>query len=359
MVCDGNGGTTTVNDDADLLDDKNDCTTDGCSAGAPTHTPLPTGTTCSTSSGKVCSAAGKCVECVTGADCGSMVCQANACVGAQCNDSVQNGMETDTDCGGPTCAACAFNKKCGASSDCKSQSCVGNHCASTCTDQEKDGAETDADCGGGTCPTCASSKMCLADGGARAASAAAASARTSSCSARSRRGSAGANDEFIEICNPMSIAVKFDGAWAVWGRGATSACSNLDQRYVGAGQMIPPHGHLLIANSTGFDGGVAPDGTYTSGKSMSDCGQLVLLRKAQLVDSVCFYFSATTQSEPDLRDAPHDVVPLSGRRGEQPRRTTTAPARTSPNDETFERLPGGAAGNRQSTRRQRAPTSPP
>jgi len=44
-VCDGQGGTTSVNDDSDLpLDDGNVCTYDVCSGGAPSHPPKPAGT---------------------------------------------------------------------------------------------------------------------------------------------------------------------------------------------------------------------------------------------------------------------------------------------------------------------------
>ena len=37
VVCDGNGGTTTRDDDSDVPDDSNPCTLDGCDAGSPTH----------------------------------------------------------------------------------------------------------------------------------------------------------------------------------------------------------------------------------------------------------------------------------------------------------------------------------
>src|SRR6185503_11528005 len=38
VVCDGNGGTTTQNDDMDVPNDNNACTDDVCSNGAPSHT---------------------------------------------------------------------------------------------------------------------------------------------------------------------------------------------------------------------------------------------------------------------------------------------------------------------------------
>ncbi|MEL7376125.1 MAG: hypothetical protein AAFN65_04130, partial [Bacteroidota bacterium] len=48
-----------------------------------------------------------------------------------CSDGIQNGSETDVDCGGPDCAACP-----------------------TCDDGIQNGDETDVDCGGPDCPAC-------------------------------------------------------------------------------------------------------------------------------------------------------------------------------------------------------------
>ena len=59
----------------------------------------------------------------------------NFCVGGTtaptCTDGIQNGQETDVDCGGPDCPACP-----------------------TCTDGILNGQETDVDCGGPDCPAC-------------------------------------------------------------------------------------------------------------------------------------------------------------------------------------------------------------
>src|SRR5262249_28333020 len=137
-ICDGNGGTTTMADDNDVADDGKDCTTDGCSSGSPTHVPVKAGTACSTGGGKGGSAAGDCVECVTGTDCATLVCKMNLCVAQSCTDTVQNGSETDVDCGG-SCPPCGFGKKCGTNGDCKGQSCINTTCAATCTDGAKNG----------------------------------------------------------------------------------------------------------------------------------------------------------------------------------------------------------------------------
>jgi hypothetical protein len=88
---------------------------------------------------------------------------------ASCTDGIQNGGETDVDCGGGVCAACSDNRRCVVNSDCASGSCaiVGGAriCAitqvgPTCTDNLKNGNESDVDCGGGACPACADNKTC-------------------------------------------------------------------------------------------------------------------------------------------------------------------------------------------------------
>lgn len=52
------------------------------------------------------------------------------CTIGPCQDGVQNGNETDVDCGGPVCGAtCAVNQMCATGADCAS----GNCCAGTCS----------------------------------------------------------------------------------------------------------------------------------------------------------------------------------------------------------------------------------
>jgi hypothetical protein len=348
VQCDGMGGTKTVNEDTDVKDDMNDCTTDGCSAGVGTHVPLAAGTACSTSGGKVCSAAGKCVECVQGSDCASMVCKAstNTCTTAACNDMVKNGAETDVDCGGGTCPACGFNKGCLVSTDCVGQSCVNAKCAATCTDGEKDGAETDIDCGG-TCSGCVTGKTCTTNGDCLSGK-----CTGGVCvdvlliSELQTRGDAGGGDEFIEIYNPMSISATFDANWTIWARSAASqACAGLNKRITGAGQVIPAHGHLLFANSTGFNAGVTPDATYTTG--FTDSGQVVLLHNGALADQVCYYFNTTTQNNLTCGSPPAMWFVCQGMVSNSPHNDTTGG--TSNSDVSLERKPGGAAGNGQST----------
>jgi len=81
-----------------------------------------------------------------------------------CLDGIENGAETDIDCGGGTCPGCRYGKTCGVGTDCLSASCTASACAAlpACTDGMKDGNETDVDCGGGACPLCPNGKSCFA-----------------------------------------------------------------------------------------------------------------------------------------------------------------------------------------------------
>jgi hypothetical protein len=349
VQCDGNGGTKTINDDNDVPDDGNDCTTDGCSAGSPTHTPVSSGTACTSSGGKVCNATGHCVECVQATDCTSMVCKTstNTCVAAQCNDNVKNGAETDVDCGGGTCPACGYNKGCGQNSDCVGQLCTAGKCAATCTDMTKNGSETDVDCGGASCPACPSGKACTAG----------TDCQSGKCSGGfcvdvlylsevQTRGDAGGSDDFVEIYNPTNIAVTFDSTWTVWTRSAaTNPCAALNKRITGSGQVIPPHGHALFANATGYNGGVMPNGTYSSG--FTDSGQIVLLHGSALVDSLCYYYSAATQANLTCASPPAMWFACNGAVSNLPHNDNSTA--TTNVDLSLERKPGGAAGNGQNT----------
>ncbi len=178
VVCDGAGNPMSVNDDTDVPDDGEVCTDDSCNAGVPVHTPNTD--TCSENNGKVCGTpggpkAGKCVACNVDADCtGNGVCQLNLCVTSACDDQVQDGSETDVDCGG-TCAPCPDHDKCKVDADCQSDACSlsGTCTPASCTDGILNEGETDVDCGGpvcgaegklcGTGKTCAKAADCQSD----------------------------------------------------------------------------------------------------------------------------------------------------------------------------------------------------
>ncbi len=160
-ICDGMGTVTTETDATDVFDDTNDCTNDSCNGAVPENTPLMVGTSCASNGGKVCDAKGVCVECNAAGDCTTGVCMLNQCVPATCADGVQNGSETDIDCGGADCADCADGLKCDTAGDCQSHVCTGMVCATaTCSDNIVNGDETDVDCGGATCSPCAPGLAC-------------------------------------------------------------------------------------------------------------------------------------------------------------------------------------------------------
>jgi len=79
-----------------------------------------------------------------------------------CDDGVQNGDETDIDCGGTDCAPCELQERCERGVDCVSDTCIEGICVpSTCTDGVQNGNETDIDCGG-SCRPCTAGQRCEA-----------------------------------------------------------------------------------------------------------------------------------------------------------------------------------------------------
>jgi len=88
--------------------------------------------------------------CATGAS-----CTAGACVTLPtCTDRIQNGTESDVDCGG-TCPGCLTGNACRNNTDCRSGTCTTGACTtptcSTCFDTARNGTETDVNCGGPDC----------------------------------------------------------------------------------------------------------------------------------------------------------------------------------------------------------------
>lgn len=81
---------------------------------------------------------------------------------ASCEDNLENGAETDEDCGGDQgCDRCAPGQRCHEVSDCDGGLCTTGQCrAPTCEDELENALETDVDCGGGTCNPCAQGQGC-------------------------------------------------------------------------------------------------------------------------------------------------------------------------------------------------------
>jgi hypothetical protein len=84
------------------------------------------------------------------------------CKVSTCKDGVQNGNETDEDCGGPACGGCEPGEHCNGDQDCQSGSCgTGGVCVDHCTNMVKDSDESDVDCGGTQCSKCGVGLSCL------------------------------------------------------------------------------------------------------------------------------------------------------------------------------------------------------
>jgi hypothetical protein len=154
-VCDGNGACVKCVAAGDCAATGTVCATPTCSSNTCGTTNAAKGTACTDNSGTVCDGNGHCVA-------------------LHCNDGVQDADETDIDCGGATCQACADGKKCKAGGDCVDKICtlpdggtIGTCAAPTCTDGVQNGTETDVDCGGMACDTagktCADKKHCGAN----------------------------------------------------------------------------------------------------------------------------------------------------------------------------------------------------
>jgi hypothetical protein len=94
-------------------------------------------------------------------------CQAQSAIvpAPSCNDGIQNGTESDVDCGGTSCVLCHVGDSCVVNNDCNSFTCVGNVCQvppESCSDGMQNQGETDIDCGGPNCPfSCNAGQSCL------------------------------------------------------------------------------------------------------------------------------------------------------------------------------------------------------
>ena len=139
----------------------NKCVATQCEDGAKDGS--ETGTDC----GNVCpTKCGVGVGCSVNGDCSSGVCNTSTmlCVATQCEDSLQDNMETGIDCGGPCTTKCAVGGGCLVNGDCSAGFCntTTKLCVATqCEDGAKDGSETDVDCGGATCSKCGMGGACM------------------------------------------------------------------------------------------------------------------------------------------------------------------------------------------------------
>lgn len=127
---DGGGGSTTVTGGGGEggcmgpvdCGNPGECATVDCIQNECIVTDDDPGTDCSTG---VCDGDGACVDCLVNEDCevDEICTDQNECAPGSCDDDVENGDETDEDCGGPACGKCAVDLKCLVPADCLSNFC--------------------------------------------------------------------------------------------------------------------------------------------------------------------------------------------------------------------------------------------
>jgi hypothetical protein len=176
--CDGAGNVIEVDDNGDIEDDGEDCTTDACRGGEPVHGPVVPGAPCG--DGLTCNDQGQCT-CDAGnpAACGqSTTCQAKDCVDGTCTTTnARNGLSCGTcmQCTQGQCVAALDGTDpgddCGECGECQLGACVntpagqpdpallcpglGSVCNGNgkcqCDDGMQNGGETGVDCGSTAC----------------------------------------------------------------------------------------------------------------------------------------------------------------------------------------------------------------
>ncbi|MFT3774686.1 MAG: hypothetical protein QM820_55755 [Minicystis sp.] len=339
-------------------------------------------------------AAGK--KCLVSTDCASSVCTGSVCQPPDCGDGLQNGTETDVDCGGECTSGCASGKKCALDIDCAGGICAGGTCQATCADGEKNQDETGIDCGGG-CPACADGGGCAGPGDCKSGVCAGGKCITpisecadtlldvqetdvdcggpscagcqagqlcasgADCASRRcsggvcqplvllsevrTRGPGGSHDELVELYNPLGTPVTLDTGWTLATRSAIGACSSNGVKviFTGAGQVIAPHGHLLLGGSAYTQQPAADAALGSAG--LPDAGSLVLLQGTEVVDALCYAYDATTKASLTGCSAPYvcEGEPASN----LPHDNTQSAA--SNVDASLERKPGAGLGNWRDT----------
>ena len=109
--------------------------------------------------GSVCPACSMGSRCVASSDCASSWCDAGICAPANCTNGIKDGIETDVDCG-ELCPGCAAGRSCAFNSDCLTKICTSGSCIDHCHNGIKDVDESDVDCGGASCAGCADGMQC-------------------------------------------------------------------------------------------------------------------------------------------------------------------------------------------------------
>lgn len=140
------------------------------------------------------------------------------------------------------------------------------------------------------------------------------------------RGPAGASDEFIELYNPTGFPIDISNWWIRASTG-TVAGTKSDRVQIPPGTELLPGMYYLIANNTagtGYSGLVAPDLTYTTAIADNGGIGLTLPDQVTIIDQV------------GMNDTVGYPGYIEG---------VFLPPLTTNADRSYERLPGGSAGN--------------
>ena len=265
-------GTACAENGGKLCDDKGACVV--CLA--PTDCPVPA-TKCLIATCDATAHTCGTTPAALGATCtdnGGVVCDGTGvCVADHCADGVKDADETDVDCGGVDCTTCADGQKCLTASDCTDQVCGGmltGNCttactcnAPTCMDGVQNGQETDKDCGGPVCD--AAGKTCALGLGCGAAADCTGSAACSGTMFTPAPSCSG---------NVCTAGVAVDCAASSQGcalPGGCGACNTV------ADCPTPPNECTVNTCSGNTCGTTFPDMTHTlsSGQTAGNCQKLV------------------------------------------------------------------------------------
>jgi hypothetical protein len=167
-VCNGSGGTTTVNNDADLPVDNNPCTGDVCSGGAPSNPFLPQNTMCG--GGLVCNAAGQCAGCSMASQCPGTddECKTRTCTAGTCGfnftpQGTSVAAQTPGDCQKNQCDGAGNIESVAENADVPAddgQECTGDVCVAGAPQHPPKLVDTPCSQGGGS--VCSAGGQCVA-----------------------------------------------------------------------------------------------------------------------------------------------------------------------------------------------------
>ena len=151
---------------------------------------------------------------------GSMVDgAADSALPSSCTDGMQNGTETDQDCGGD-CSPCDIDEGCATGDDCVTGSCDGAVClAPACDDGVQNGQESDVDCGVACDVGCTLGSVCAEDDDC-----ASALCIEGSCYGRFATASNGESEDRFGT----SLAISGDGSTMVVGAREEDTCPDRD-----------------------------------------------------------------------------------------------------------------------------------